>query len=131
MEKINFVNNSTPYLNADNLNQMQTNFENAIHVEVITATLTVEAGNTSGNVSVNLPEGYTRQNSAVIFKNYDIGTGNKTDSPNIGATIAYNSYDNLNYIYIVLADLNTSTEDRTFIVNVGIINVDYSGGTNE
>ncbi len=30
MEKINFVNNSQPYINADNLNGMQNNVENAI-----------------------------------------------------------------------------------------------------
>lgn len=30
MEKINFANNSEPYLSAENLNQMQTNMENAI-----------------------------------------------------------------------------------------------------
>ena len=30
MQKINFVNNSQPYLSAENLNQLQTNIENAI-----------------------------------------------------------------------------------------------------
>ena len=31
MEKITFVNNSEPYLSAENLNQLQTNIENAIN----------------------------------------------------------------------------------------------------
>lgn len=35
MEKINFVNNSTPYLSAENLNQMQSNVENAINGVVL------------------------------------------------------------------------------------------------
>ena len=36
MDKINFVNGTVPALNATNLNQMQTNIENAIEQEIIT-----------------------------------------------------------------------------------------------
>ena len=52
MEKINFVNNSEPYLSAENLNQMQSNMENEINklnrewkqatiVDYETATITI------------------------------------------------------------------------------------------
>lgn len=35
MEKINFVNNSEPYLSAENLNQMQDNMENAVKTRTL------------------------------------------------------------------------------------------------
>lgn len=35
MEKINFVNNSEPYLSAENLNQMQSNIEDAIKETIL------------------------------------------------------------------------------------------------
>ena len=35
MKKINFVNNSEPYLSAENLNQMQSNIEEAIKGEIL------------------------------------------------------------------------------------------------
>lgn len=131
MALIEFQNNTAPYLNAENLNNNFNELKNAIEIKVVTANLIVEAGNTSGNVSVELPDGYTRDNCAVIFKNFDTGTGNKTDSPNIGAAVAYDSYDNFNYLYITLANLNTVSRDTTFIVRVGLIKVDYNGGNNE
>ena len=38
MEKINFSNNQAPYLSAENLNQLQTNIENAIQTSEIYST---------------------------------------------------------------------------------------------
>lgn len=53
MEKIQFVNNSEPYLSAENLNQMQTNIENAIKKHIVTAILTSNwAQNTNNEVII-------------------------------------------------------------------------------
>ena len=49
MEKINFVNNSEPYLSAENLNQLQTNIENAINGFVLYEN---ESGTTE-NITLN------------------------------------------------------------------------------
>lgn len=72
MEKINFVNNSEPYLNAENLNQLQTNIENAIKKHIVTAILT-------SNWTQNT-------NNAVIIP------FNKTSI--IGTKLTYNTSDN-------------------------------------
>jgi len=58
MEKINFVNNSEPYLSAENLNQLQTNIENEIkklkvRFKNVTG-LTLEAG---ASYQLDLPDG--------------------------------------------------------------------------
>lgn len=44
MEKINFVNNSEPYLSAENLNQMQDNMENATQRNITTDGEPVKCG---------------------------------------------------------------------------------------
>lgn len=93
--------------------------ENAI--VVVSTTITVPAGQTTGNNTINYPEGYTSNNTAIAFKNYDIGTGNKTDSVNLGVTVTSSD------IYVVLADLNSQVSDTTYTIRVGLVKVNYGG----
>ena len=66
MDKINFQNKKLPALNATNLNQLQTNVENAINSikEVNSSTKEI---NTSANINTN-------QNFLRIYENYDTVT---------------------------------------------------------
>ena len=50
MKKIQFVNNSEPYLSAENLNQMQSNIEDAIEWKLV--------GEVAGNNTVALPTSF-------------------------------------------------------------------------
>lgn len=61
MQKINFVNNQAPALNADNLNQLQTNVENAINGDDQTWTPTI---NTLEEVAPTIT--YTTQSGRYI-----------------------------------------------------------------
>lgn len=58
MQKITFVNNQSPALNADNLNQLQTNVENAINdLNVKTLKAYILYNNSSGsNTSITLSD---------------------------------------------------------------------------
>jgi hypothetical protein len=54
MKKINFVNNSEPYLNAENLNQLQTNIENAINEKNYLIATSTGTKTLSGNTDLTL-----------------------------------------------------------------------------
>ena len=98
MKKINFVNNSEPYLSAENLNQLQSNIEEATERSYILATLEDDIWSYEGQIFEPIPldtvvykkgEKFTLENdkirvgagvsairvSAAIFINDFIGTG--------------------------------------------------------
>lgn len=63
MKKINFANNSEPYLSAENLTQMQDNIEEAINGVVLFE------GSTTGNVLLNNTSNY--KTIKIFYKNGD------------------------------------------------------------
>ena len=96
----------------------------ATHIEIINDTITLPAGNTSVTKNISLPDGYTRDNTAIIFQNYGIGTGNKTDSPNLVISIVHDNVDG-DYLYVILSNFNSQTSDISITVNIGFIKVNY------
>lgn len=54
MKKINFVNNSEPYLSAENLNQMQDNIEEAINEKNYIVATSSGTTNLNGNTDITL-----------------------------------------------------------------------------
>lgn len=72
MEKITFVNNSEPYLSAENLNQLQTNIENAIKETYSTTEVKTNKIWVDGKLIYRKAIPITMQSSAEQ-KNYDIG----------------------------------------------------------
>ena len=93
MEKINFVNNSEPYLSAENLNQMQDNIENAVnalvesgsndngsYIKFADGTMicrgNFECAANSGQKTVTLPVAFIDNTYDIIFTNRYNATGN-------------------------------------------------------
>lgn len=73
MEKITFVNNSEPYLSAENLNQMQDNFEEATHRDITTGGEPVKCGyQIDGKDAYVLHKSFGSMPNATS-KTYDIG----------------------------------------------------------
>lgn len=82
MEKINFVNNSEPYLSAENLNQMQENIENTISNVTSESSIgnatTGKLGVEWGQVEVTSGEsGTTAQGTTIYVGQTDITFKNK------------------------------------------------------
>lgn len=102
MNKINFVNGTEPALNANNLNLMQTNAENAINSvanSIGTGTLTIQkngsnvatfGANSSSNVTANLSiptQTSDLTNNSGYITSSSIGNGTLTIQKN-GSTVA-------------------------------------------
>lgn len=66
MEKINFVNNSTPALNATNLNKLQDNVENAIAEQINTQNTTSDSETYSCNYINGIVESGSNANGSYI-----------------------------------------------------------------
>ena len=89
MEKITFVNNSEPYLSAENLNQLQTNIENAIRETYSTTEVKTNKMWVDGKSIYSKAIPITMQSSAEQ-KNYDIGISDLNSICNFYGII-YNS----------------------------------------
>lgn len=86
MDKINFVNNGQPAINDTNLNQMQTNIENAINAII------VESGSNANGNYIKWSDG-----TMICYKNFS-GTVKITESwYNLYETSAANALDFGNY----------------------------------
>lgn len=92
MEKITFVNNSEPYLSAENLNQLQTNIENAINETYSTTEVKTNKTWVNGKSIYRKVIPITMQSSAEQ-KNYDIGISDLNSICNLYGII-YNSTNN-------------------------------------
>ena len=96
MEKITFVNNSEPYLSAENLNQLQTNIENAIKETYSTTKETYSTAEVKTNkIWVDGKSIYRKaipitMQSSAEQKNYDIGISDLNSICNFYGII-YNS----------------------------------------
>ena len=75
MKKINFVNNEAPYLNAENLNQMQNNMEDATHRDI-----------TSGGNPVKCGYKVDGKDVYVIKRTLNTGTHSQWNDVNLGIT---------------------------------------------
>lgn len=75
MQKINFVNNEAPYINAENLNAMQSNIENETGITIFEGRKGYEDGETS--VTYTLPESSQNYSKikVVVERGADYGTG--------------------------------------------------------
>jgi len=105
------------------INELNSKVNNKI--QVVKTQLTLTTGTTRTEGTVALPEGYTKDNSCVVFKNYGSGaSASKTDSPILSVSLTYDQYDG-NYAYIVLNGLLEQSTDSTYTVYFGLIKIDY------
>lgn len=123
MTKITFVNGTTPAINDTNLNQMQTNIENAIN-ELKPVVLYNNATGTTGNVTLSA----TTANFAyldIFLAKEDWEYFIRVHSPNGKTVIAttsqiYGTNDPLLYTYLKRMSISGNT--ITIIYNKGIYN---------
>lgn len=130
MKKINFVNNSEPYLNAENLNQMQNNMEDVTQRDIVTDGTPVKCGYKidgkdvyvkrinfgalPNNTNIAKPTGIDLTTKSIIkIEGYC-----KHDSTSIGFPLPFAHASNLSYSIMVNIDTNgnivvTSASDRS------------------
>lgn len=102
MEKIQFVNNSEPYLSAENLNQMQDNIENAINEKnYLVATITNEQS-LSSNYILSLNSVVEKYGDKLTLSNGKIVVGAGVNKIRVSGSIFVNSPSGTGYVWGVI-----------------------------
>lgn len=104
MEKINFVNNSEPYLSAENLNQMQSNIEEATERGYILATLKENVWGIPGktNIIVPLDEISQKKGEKFTLEGNKIKIGKGVSKIKVNANVFINDFIGTGYAWVTL-----------------------------
>jgi hypothetical protein len=89
------------------------------NITEITGSVTVEANQTIGYAYFDFPEGYTLNNSVIIYNYYQSETPTKNFNSTIGASLTQVS--DVDKIYVVLVFSSSINVDQTYDVTIGLL----------